>query len=95
MIIIYSISNCKYCDLAKDLLKNVKETIYINCDIMISLNREEFKKSMRNKIGREWKTFPMIFHDDIFIGGYDELCYFLAFNDEIREYYMIDDADNF
>lgn len=63
---IYTINNCIFCKLAKDLLKknNIKydETIINNDNIF-----EELKEKTKHK------TLPQIFINEKFIGGYMEL----------------------
>jgi glutaredoxin len=72
--VVYSKTECKYCDLAKQLLldEGFSYEIVI-CDNWLADDREEFLKRMEAKIGREYKTFPMIFYKDRFVGGYTEL----------------------
>ena len=78
MYIIYTISNCSYCNLAKNLLK-LTEYIVINCDVLIidSIQKSEFVKEMNRKIGyerfKDKLTFPIIFSNDYYVGGYNEL----------------------
>ena len=35
--------------------------------------RNDFLEFIKNQIGHEYKTFPIIFHNGKFIGGYTEL----------------------
>lgn len=78
MYVIYSKSGCENCEKAKALLSS-EEKIIINCDLLIKHNREEFIKSMELKTRRPFKQFPLIFCDDMFIGGYHELTDHLNF----------------
>jgi ribonucleoside-diphosphate reductase alpha chain len=55
--IIYSKENCKYCDYAKIFFKN-KEIKY---------------SEIKNELPEFAKTYPQIYHNDNYIGGYDEL----------------------
>ncbi len=68
---IYTKSNCQYCEKVKELLKD-ENVIVINCDNYLSTNRELFIETMRNLTGTEHKTFPMVFHRTLFIGGFTE-----------------------
>lgn len=81
--IIYTKSNCHKCQIAKDLLKREQtETIYINCDEMLRLNRNEFISSMRKRTGiQEPKLimFPLIFIDDIYLGDEGDLLNHLVY----------------
>lgn len=71
--IIYTKSGCDFCRKLKNLLTIEKKTFTeINCDQQLSHNREQFLSSMKKTTGREWKTFPMVFVNTVFIGGYTE-----------------------
>lgn len=70
---IYTKSGCPFCVKAKDLLleKNyLFETV--DCDEYLSNNKEEFLKFIKEKAGKEYKMFPMVFRSSYFIGGYTE-----------------------
>ena len=70
---IYSKSGCLYCTKAKVLLQNEKpKLLYVDCDQFLLENKQEFLDQMKTLIGREYKTFPMIFKNGIFLGGYME-----------------------
>lgn len=72
---IYSINPCPYCRKAKELLTAENEKItLINCNDFRKNNREEFLKFIHELTQTDHKTFPMIFHEGKFIGGYDKLC---------------------
>jgi glutaredoxin len=77
--IIYTKSGCENCDKAKKLLEK-EETVIFNCDQMLKNNRAEFIKSMELKIRRPFKTFPVIFIDDDYLGGYEDLASHLIFD---------------
>jgi len=72
--IIYTKSNCVYCYKVKELLKNEQIITNINCDKWLEnkIKKEIFIGAMENIIGNEWKTFPMVFLNSKFIGGYME-----------------------
>lgn len=70
---IYAKSGCGYCTKAKELLQNERpQPLVVNCDDYLSDNKREFLNQMQALIGREYKTFPMIFKNGIFVGGYTE-----------------------
>jgi glutaredoxin len=70
---IYSKSGCLYCTKAKVLLQNESvPPLYVDCDEFILKNKEEFLNLMKSHIGYEYRTFPMIFKNGRFIGGYTE-----------------------
>ena len=70
---IYSKSVCLYCTKAKGLLQNERiPTLIVDCDKFLLGNKEEFFDQMKSLIGYEYKTFPMIFKNGRFIGGYNK-----------------------
>ena len=77
--IIYTKSGCPNCEKAKKLLEK-EETIIFNCDQMLKNNRAEFLLSMETKTRRPFKSFPIIFIDDDYLGGYEELTSHLIFD---------------
>lgn len=64
MYIIYSKSNCKYCDMAKDILP---------CRYIEYLNPPtDVVQRLKEETGQN--TYPFIFDSDgFFVGGYSEL----------------------
>jgi len=71
---IYSKSGCTYCTKAKKLLETEKEKfIVIDCDEYLIEDKITFLEYIKLLIGREYKTFPMIFKEGFFIGGFTEL----------------------
>jgi glutaredoxin len=82
---IYSKSGCINCRKVKDFLKNNKqEYIEINCDEYLLEDKVYFLSFIENYSKCEWKVFPMVFHKEEFIGGYEETKLYveklLAFN---------------
>ena len=71
--IIYTKSGCDFCRKLKNLLilENKKFT-EINCDQQLVQNKNQFLSSIKKMTGREWKTFPIVFINTVFIGGYTE-----------------------
>lgn len=102
MYIIYTISNCKYCELAKDLLNGIQKII-INCDEMLKtpISRMNFINSINNKIGypilnvNDKITFPIIFLKDDYIGGYTDLKSYLELDDTLSSYYLFSTNQDF
>jgi len=78
---IYSKSGCPNCLKIKALLneKNLKFNL-INSDEYIFEDKEGFLNFIKQIAKVEVKTFPMIFYDKQFIGGYNET---LKFIDEL------------
>ena len=65
--VVYSRSNCPYCDMAKEFLED-RQIPYIVKDI----SDPENLKEMRTRYP-DAKTVPQIFAGDKHIGGYDDL----------------------
>ncbi len=64
---VYSTAVCPYCTQAKALLKSKNITFE---EIRLDQNHE-LRMEIMQKTGH--RTVPMIFAEDIFIGGFDEL----------------------
>jgi glutaredoxin len=70
---IYSKTNCKYCVLVKSLLDENKIPFNeIICDNYLSEDKQQFLNFIKDKANREFKTFPMVFCDGKFVGGFVE-----------------------
>lgn len=70
---IFTKSQCKYCSDIKILMDRENEDVeYILCDEMINTNRECFIKSIKQIINVENVTFPIVFYQGEYIGGYDD-----------------------
>jgi len=70
---IYYKSGCIFCQKTKDLLKSETDVKMINCDQILIEDKEKFMLFMKYIIGYEYKYMPMIFKDNQFIGGYNDL----------------------
>ena len=70
---IYSKSGCPNCNKVKLLLKE-KNLLFsiIDCDEYILENKDFFLLFIKELINKEWKTFPIVFDNGKFIGGYQE-----------------------
>ncbi len=70
---IYSKSGCYNCGKIKKLLTE-KRLFFneVNCDEYLIEEKEGFLSFIENKIGKPYTTFPMIFYDGKFIGGYND-----------------------
>lgn len=77
--VIYTIANCRYCDLAKELLRQHGETFH---DVAVDI-KPDLAVSIVNRT--ECKTWPQIFADGYFIGGYTELKEFLTIGKERKD----------
>lgn len=72
---IYTKLNCKYCTQVKELLaKEPHNVVIVSCDAYLEplASKESFLVAMENWCGREHKTFPFVFFNSIFVGGYTE-----------------------
>ena len=72
-ITIYSKSGCVNCVTVKNLLKekNIKFVVN-NCDEFILEDKEGFLEYIKKISGREYRMFPMVFSNKLFIGGLKE-----------------------
>ena len=74
---IYTKSECGYCRRAKELLP---KAVVINCDVYLEKERIAFLLKMDEFSKAAPRTFPMIFSDGVFVGGYDEIKKKIDFN---------------
>jgi glutaredoxin len=83
---IYTKNNCSYCSKAKSLLENENpKPLIINCDHYLNSNRNGFLLFIKNLTGVSYNTFPMVFYNGLFIGGYTEL----------KQHYIFNNTSNF
>ena len=70
---IYSKSGCYNCIKVKTLLADAKyEFVVIDCDDYLFEDKEGFLLFIKERAKKEHKTFPMVFIDGQFIGGFIE-----------------------
>jgi glutaredoxin len=70
---IYSKSGCPFCTKVKRLLeKESPAPLLVDCDDYLVENKEDFLLFIQQMAGKEYKTFPMIFHNGNFLGGFTE-----------------------
>jgi glutaredoxin len=81
---IFTKSNCSFCTKVKELLRD-QQTEEVNCDNILLTNRERFLAEMKQRIGYEYKTFPMVFLNDRFIGGYTDTVKYLELAEAFDE----------
>jgi glutaredoxin len=71
---IYGKEKCTYCIKAKELLLlNNISFLYIDCDKFIEENKDLFLSFIEDIVGKEYRFVPVIFLDNKFIGGFNEL----------------------
>jgi glutaredoxin len=72
-ITVYSKSGCTNCVTVKKLLKEKNiGFVVINCDEFILEDKEGFLEYIKQIARKEYRMFPMVFSDKIFIGGLKE-----------------------
>lgn len=72
---IYTKSGCPNCTKVKKFLESKLETenpLIIDCDEWLIKDKPAFLEFIREKAGKECKTFPMVFYNGEFVGGFDE-----------------------
>jgi glutaredoxin len=70
---IYSKTGCTYCTKVKLLLTGFElPYTIVNCDEYLLENKEKFLDFIKTKAEKEYKTFPMVFLEGKFIGGFME-----------------------
>lgn len=98
MFTLYSKYNCVYCTKVQLLLEDYFEQLddtkihqyrKINCDKYLERedDKKEFKKMIENLVGFRPNTFPIVFYDKKFIGGFEETqeylkCKMMKFDEE-------------
>jgi glutaredoxin len=75
---IYSKSGCHNCSKIKTILKDKKHNFNeIDCDEYLIEERDNFLFFIESKIGKPYKSFPIVFYNGDFIGGYNEAVMFI------------------
>ena len=86
MYTIYSKSGCPNCKKVKEyLLDNEKQIVIIDCDEYLLDHKTAFLKFIMNLISMEWKTFPIVFDNGKFIGGFIDTKVYLENSLEFTE----------
>jgi len=70
---IYSKSGCYNCTKVKKLLRD-KEIFFleVDCDEFLIEDKEGFLLFIKDRANKEYRSFPMVFKDGNFIGGFAE-----------------------
>ncbi len=70
---IYSKSGCSHCTKVKNFLRD-KNIFFseVDCDEYLIEDKEGFLSFIKERTNIEYRTFPMVFKDGNFIGGYAE-----------------------
>jgi glutaredoxin len=75
---IYTKTDCFYCRKLKILLRALNYTYTaVNCDEYLA-EKEKFLTFIQSIAGKEHKTFPVVFFDGQYIGGFDDTKRFIA-----------------
>lgn len=81
---IYTKTNCKYCRNVKKLIPNAH---VVPADTYIQQNRDKFLDFVDRLSGTKPRTFPMVFLNKRFIGGYTET---KSYIDELESFKFVD-----
>jgi len=81
---VYTKESCPYCVRAKNALQGEYGVKYVKCDDFLK-DKEIFLNEMGIWCGRVYRTFPMIFYDGVFLGGFTELDVWLRKRDAFEE----------
>jgi glutaredoxin len=77
---IYTRSGCSYCKMVMALLKDENPPVdEVCCDEYIAQFKPQFFQFIKQIAGKEHNTFPIVFLDREFIGGYTETKSFLDY----------------
>jgi len=72
---IYTKSGCPNCINVKKLLETEtenKKPLIVDCDEWLIEDKPAFLEFIREKAGQECKTFPIVFHNGAYVGGFEE-----------------------
>lgn len=77
---IYTRSGCSYCKMVMELLKNEDPPVdEVCCDEYIAHSKPKFFQFIKEISGQNHNTFPIVFLDGAFVGGYTETKSFLQY----------------
>ena len=82
---VYTKKNCSYCEKVKDALEHSFETPeiipcddFLTDDFLVDFEKKQVFVAFMNSLTKDkFKTFPVVFFDKTFIGGYNETVLFL------------------
>jgi len=76
---VYTKTNCGYCDKVKTLLTSSGyEYTAILCDDYL-IDKNAFLEFIESIAGIPYNTFPMVFHNSKFVGGYNDTIKYIPF----------------
>lgn len=77
---IYTKTNCAYCDKVKSLLTSSgHEYTAFLCDEYLNDDKIAFLEFIESIAEIPYNTFPMVFHNSKFVGGYNDTMKYIAF----------------
>jgi glutaredoxin len=82
---IFTKTMCPFCDKVKELLKDQPLVSVVVCDEYLATERDVFLSYIKEAAGREYKTFPMVFHDGDFVGGFTDTQAWVHLEQERRD----------
>ena len=68
---VFSKTGCTYCEFVKELLEDETVSV-INCDAFLGEEKAAFLEHVHELAGKPSKTFPMVFYEARFLGGFTE-----------------------
>lgn len=69
-ILLYTKPDCKYCNYAKSLFNKTGETKFLN--VLDGYTVEQIREK-HSDLPEDWRTYPMIWIDGTFVGGWDQV----------------------
>ena len=69
---VYSKDDCKYCKMVKEILEPFPNVVIIDCEPFLVSQKEEFLQFIEGLAKKPHRTFPMVFHNGLFVGGFLE-----------------------
>ena len=77
---VYTRTGCSYCKMVMELLKNEEPQVdEVCCDEYIAHSKPKFFQFIKEISGQNHNTFPIVFLDGEFVGGYTETRAFLKY----------------
>ena len=88
---VYTKDNCDFCvKVKKFLTKEGKLFNEINCENMLKTpEKDDFLKYIKECSKKDWKTFPIVFRYDQFIGGYMDTVSYINRNNAFEHEFAI------
>lgn len=90
---IYTKEKCGYCDKIKKLIENEDNIVIVKCDNELTTDesKSNFLNHVEKLVGYEYRTFPMVWYGDKFIGDYTDSLQFYNKNNKNNNSEIDDD----